>query len=101
MVSLFIQPKKPIFLRFVIICFFFLWLALNTIWLWLVVAFIRGLDGSDACGLHSHFLITPWGLVGAFSCECKEQYFVLSWGSVCVCVRVCLCVHVIVAGVGK
>ena len=72
-VSLFIQPKKPIFLRFVIICFSFLWLALNTICLWLVVAFMRRLDGSNACGLHSQLLITPWGLVGAFSCECKCQ----------------------------
>ena len=84
------------------ICFSFVWLGLNTIWLWPVVAFMRRLEGPNACGLHSLRLITPWGLVGALSCECKSEkamqgtVFLLTWGRLCACVCVCVCVCVFV-----
>ena len=66
------------------------------------MAFKRRLEGSNACGLHSLRLITPWDSWVRYhanakvSRQCKEQYFSLMESSVrvgmCVCVFVCVCV---------
>ena len=80
--------------------FILLWLRLNTIWLWLVVAFMRRLEGSNACGLPALRLITPWDSWVRYHAnakvgrQCKEQYVSLMESSVRVCmyVFVCLCV---------
>ena len=104
-VSLFIQSREPIFLRFVIIRFSFLWLAPNTTWLG--VAFMRKLDGSNACGLAAlDYAVGSCGriLMRVQMSESNTKHSILfSHGIVCACVflSVCLCVHLIVAGVGK